>query len=1241
MSTEEPPTVDISVIEHQKENIVPRKHGRSAVALSNLLSAPRPQLAKQLADGHAKHQEAVRIAIEEDEDPIAAYVVYVDWVVECYPAGSNSESGLVPLLERATREFREDPRYINDLRYLKLWICYAGIVEKPETIYAYLLANDIGSVWELFYVEYANTLERNRNMRKADEMYQLGIARKAKPLKRLQTRYEEFKKRILNAPAGSSTDTDEPMAAPPPAPTARKVLGERARPTAPADSDPFIVSSSSSRPTNNGARITVFRDGVDQPDPGIQTGEWADVGTRDSRRKENHSDGKSWQGETLPQLKHGVFTPKTPKIEVYRDAEESQPTRTPHAPRPGHEDVFAPAHQPKEAEALRQNPFKNWDSAPKGSPPVAPTPVAVPAASSSSTPVASSSTTPAAPEASTSTSAPIPTGPKPKPLRPLPSLPKRLRNPAPGPGKRAEQICLPLARLQASSSSSADAPQELSPDEARARALGLLGKKWAPPPVVVAVPVRDGAIRGSTTGIGGKGARKEKERTMTMTMAGEPTVTVNTRAALGDVFEMFNTSPAKEKHTTGRIEEEDEGEEGVAELRPPLSMMNISESQGVPGTPTPATGSLRRSENANPPVPYFELSRGGNENAPKASNQNPARPSSENAPLRTSENPSSLSANENNSVLPARAPGAKMPIFVDEPAAAAKAKVPVFRDEPGPSATSLGAKNVLKAKSFTPFVDPPVEAPALVAATPAGPLKPKTFAPFVDPPVEPKTPKAFTVFQDEDADSPNPTVFTLPAPPQLPEQDEYDEPMDDDDEDDARYVPMGGRLGHINVMTPITERTCEFTMTTIRAANAWRDEIPEEPAEAEQDVPGEPADSVPPPLNPFEPAIVSDLISHIPAPPSVLDFTHADADQLGALAKFARSKKCDELPITLGEADEYSVAAKLGEGGFGAVFLAMFMPEDENEDDSGFVDDDTSVAIKVVRPADRWEYTVLSRLRAALPQNLLSSVVRPRRLYLYRDESFLILDYCSQGCLLDTVNRSTACGFSPANTSNPGLDELLAMFFSIELLRLVSAMHARGFVHGDLKIDNVLLRAEDVPDESRTWSATYDPSGANGWAYKGIRLIDFGRGIDTSLFPPGQTFVGDWPTDQRDAAELREGRPWTFQGDYFGLAGILYCMLFGKYIETVPFEEAGRTKCKINVGLKRYWQTDIWSALFDMLLNPTAVRADGSMPLVDEMETLRETMEKWLQENCDKGSRSLKSLLKKVSIAATDRPSLG
>ncbi|CAE6473514.1 unnamed protein product [Rhizoctonia solani] len=670
-------------------------------------------------------------------------------------------------------------------------------------------------------------------------------------------------------------------------------------------------------------------------------------------------------------------------------------------------------------------------------------------------------------------------------------------------------------------------------------------------------------------------------------------------------------------------------------------MMQLSEGQKAPLSPTPATSSLRRSENSNrPPVPYFELGKSGGESAGGASNEN-VRASSENPP-KPKENAQNESvfrvSNENASGLSARAPGSKMPIFVDEPATAAKAKIPVFRDEPGPSVTLAGSKNVLKTKSFTPFVDPPVEeppaAPATAAVTPGGPLKPKTPAPFVDPPAEPKTPKAFAVFQDEEevTQPSSNSKFTLNPPPQLPDHEEYDEPADED-EDDARYVPMGGRLGHFNVMTPITERTCEFTTTTLRAAAAWRDEIAEDPvAEAEEEM----NDIALEPINPFSPEVLHELMSQVPVPSSVQDLSHTEANQLDALIKFGKSKKGDELPITLGEADEYSVVAKIGEGGYGAVFLAMYMPEDEEEDDSGFVDDDTSVAVKAVRPADRWEYTVLSRLRAALPQHLLSSVIRPRRLYQYQDESFLIMDYCGQGSLLETVNRSASCGFSPANTTHPGLDELLVMFFTIELLRLISAMHAAGFVHGDLKIDNCLLRTEDVPDEARAWSSKYDPSGQHGWSYKGIRMIDLGRGIDTNLFQPGQTFIGDWPTDPRDAVELREGRPWTFQTDYFGLAGIVYCMLFGKYIETVPYQDGERTKHKINMTLKRYWQTEIWSSLFDMLLNPTTVRPDGSMPLTAELDGQREKMEQWLVENCDKGSRSLKSLLKKVSIAATE-----
>jgi len=212
------------------------------------------------------------------------------------------------------------------------------------------------------------------------------------------------------------------------------------------------------------------------------------------------------------------------------------------------------------------------------------------------------------------------------------------------------------------------------------------------------------------------------------------------------------------------------------------------------------------------------------------------------------------------------------------------------------------------------------------------------------------------------------------------------------------------------------------------------------------------------------------------------------------------------------------------------------------------------------------------------------------------------------------------------------LDELLVVFFTVELLRLLEAVHKVGFIHGDLKIDNCLLRLEDVPGGGSAWSSVYQPSGEGGWSYKGLKVIDFGRTIDTRLFPSGQGFIAEWPTDDRDCFEAREDRPWTFQTDYFGLAGIIYCMLFGKYIQGSSVVLSG-DRYKISTPLKRYWQTDLWNRLFDVLLNPCLVRPDSQLPVSEELGALRGEMEAWLQANCNRTTNTLKGLLKKVEVS--------
>ena len=388
----------------------------------------------------------------------------------------------------------------------------------------------------------------------------------------------------------------------------------------------------------------------------------------------------------------------------------------------------------------------------------------------------------------------------------------------------------------------------------------------------------------------------------------------------------------------------------------------------------------------------------------------------------------------------------------------------------------------------------------------------------------------------------------------------------------------------------------------------------------------------PNPCTPFDGPIVSALLSLAPYDSAFHDLRNEAKDHLTALKKFCKKRerdKSDEVfALDLG-GNVYEVIEKLGEGGFGAVFAAADVERQLELQEEVFV------AVKVVRPKNLWEFHVLKSLRASLPSHLRVSIIDPQALYVFRDESYLILDMCTHGTLLELVNRAQDILVAEKGAC---LRESLVMFFTIELLRLVDGMHAVGFIHGDLKIDNCLLRLGDEP-----LSSTYDPSGAGGWNDKGIKLIDFGRTIDTRQFPTGQQFLADWPTDAKDCLEMREGEPWTYQPDYFGLAGIIYCMLYGKYFEAdsvVPHPgKDGRPRYKLSASFKRYWQVDLWAKLFDLLLNPTLVREDGSLPLCPELGALREEMEGLLvvKDRSHGSALPLKALLGKIIIASDER----
>lgn len=386
------------------------------------------------------------------------------------------------------------------------------------------------------------------------------------------------------------------------------------------------------------------------------------------------------------------------------------------------------------------------------------------------------------------------------------------------------------------------------------------------------------------------------------------------------------------------------------------------------------------------------------------------------------------------------------------------------------------------------------------------------------------------------------------------------------------------------------------------------------------------------PCNPFAPDIVNILLEELGlrsnAYPGFQSLMDRQADKLQQLRRRCktRNRKNSHSSVTAEEAlwevtlgdDVYFIYEKLGEGAYGSVFR---ISEAADEDSTAIYEDNSiQKAMKVENPPNLYEFFILSQLHRTLPGRLRQSIVNPQRLYAYADESFLIMDYSDQGTLLDIVNRAADIGIKPtAPGICRGVDELVAIFFTIELMRVVEGLHEAGYIHGDLKIDNCMVRLQSPPGGNKSWSSDYDPEGHDGWSYKGLMLIDYGRSIDTSVFPPSQQFIAEWQTDEYDCMEMRTGQPWTFQPDYHGIIGVAHCLLFGSFMTE---------KDSLKPAFKRYHQISLWNELFDACLRPREI------PNTQDLRSVRISMEQWLKQNCERHGKSLKGFLKKIEVAS-------
>lgn len=92
--------------------------------------------------------------------------------------------------------------------------------------------------------------------------------------------------------------------------------------------------------------------------------------------------------------------------------------------------------------------------------------------------------------------------------------------------------------------------------------------------------------------------------------------------------------------------------------------------------------------------------------------------------------------------------------------------------------------------------------------------------------------------------------------------------------------------------------------------------------------------------------------------------------------------------------------------------------------------------------------------------------------------------------------------------SGKPMDEVLVVYYTIEIMKVLESLHKAGIIHADIKPDNFLIR-NDPCEQWDNWGTGAE----GGWDTKGLVLIDYGRGIDTTVYPPNTRFTSDVGAD--------------------------------------------------------------------------------------------------------------------------------
>ncbi|XP_043088288.1 mitotic checkpoint serine/threonine-protein kinase BUB1 beta [Puntigrus tetrazona] len=186
-----------------KENIQPLRQGRSVSALHQALC--QQQEGNHTALNQQKQAFESELRMYDGDDPLDVWVRYIKWTKQTYPQGGK-ESNLSVLLERAVTRFTSDKKYLDDGRYVELWIEFGEGCSDPMDVYRYMHAQGIGCRQAALYIAWSEEYEKRGNIKMADGVFQDGIKCGAEPAEKLRVFHRALQARACRQMMSSMTD---------------------------------------------------------------------------------------------------------------------------------------------------------------------------------------------------------------------------------------------------------------------------------------------------------------------------------------------------------------------------------------------------------------------------------------------------------------------------------------------------------------------------------------------------------------------------------------------------------------------------------------------------------------------------------------------------------------------------------------------------------------------------------------------------------------------------------------------------------------------------------------------------------------------------------------------------------------------------------------------------------------------------------------------------------------------------